>query len=129
MLHWYVYVEDWNAKEIRKYDVFGGGYLEDELIKIRKKIGDNREEFVEQLRRELMYHYWSKCEWEVIMTSWPPDTTGRFKDKKIDVYDQIQMNWDVFADYVWTNLPVRKRAARKKPTKETVEAVVQNESN
>lgn len=63
------------------------------------------------------------------MTSWPPDTTGRFKDKKIDVYDQIQMNWDVFADYVWTNLPVRKRAARKKPTKETVEDVVQNESN
>lgn len=129
MLHWYVYVEDWNAKEIRKYDIFGGGYLEDELIKIRKKIGDNREEFVEQLRRELMYHYWSKCEWEIILTSWPPDTTGRFKDNKIDVYDQIQMNWDVFVDYVWTNLPVRKRATRKKQTEETGEAATQDESN
>lgn len=129
MLHWYVYVEDWNAKEIRKYDIFGGGYFEDELIKIRKKIGDNREEFADQLRRELMYHYWSKCEWEIILTSWPPDTTGRFKDKKIDVYDQIQMNWDVFVEYVWANLPVRKRTTRKKQTEETGDAVARNESN
>lgn len=36
---------------------------------------------------------------------------NRYKKKKIDIYDQVMNNWDVFIDYLWNNrkeLKVRK---------------------
>lgn len=45
-----------------------------------------------------MYYMWSKCEYEIILSPW----TGRADDIKIDVYDQIMMNFDKFVDYVWS---------------------------
>lgn len=43
--------------------------------------------------------YWSKCEWEIILSPWPPRDGEQ--DIKVDVYDQIKINWDHFVDYVW----------------------------
>ena len=75
-----------------------------------------------------MYYYWAKCEWEVVITSWPPhinmDELDRINKqrksefakydrepyclcintdvrKKIDVYSQVMLNFDIFVDYVW----------------------------
>ena len=48
-----------------------------------------------------MYYYWSKCEWEIILSAWP--SRKDFNEEKIDVFDQINLNWDRFADYVWEN--------------------------
>lgn len=45
-----------------------------------------------------MYYFWSKCEYEIILSPW----TGRADDIKIDVYDQIMMNFDSFVDYCWS---------------------------
>ena len=47
-----------------------------------------------------MYYYWAKCEWEVIVSDWP--TSGKV-EAKIDVYNQVMLNWDKFADYTWKN--------------------------
>lgn len=46
-----------------------------------------------------MYYFWSKCEWEIIISGWPP--RDDFNDAKIDVYDQVKLNWDKFVDYTW----------------------------
>ena len=45
-----------------------------------------------------MYYMWSKCEYEIILSP----LTGRADDIKIDVYDQIMMNFDRFVDYCWS---------------------------
>jgi hypothetical protein len=98
MLEWYVIYGDFNKGTIERYNVFDhGGFFED----CQKNKNKNAEkiEFINQLQKDLKYHFWSKCEWEVIVSHWPP--VKRFQDEKIDVYDQIIMNWIVFSDYVW----------------------------
>jgi len=101
-LTWLVYVSDFNEGKIKEWNVFAHGRFMEDLIKnARKHKNSEREQFEEQMRRNLMYHYWSKCEWEVIIDNWPH--TDRAKDRKVDVYDQIRLNWDVFCDYVWAH--------------------------
>lgn len=46
-----------------------------------------------------MYYFWSKCEWEIILSDFPP--SDRFKKKKVDVYEQVMLNWDKFINYLW----------------------------
>lgn len=100
MLEWNVYISDFNKKEIIVYNVFNHYSFIEDLKKIIKKYTDKKE-FSEEVRKTLMYYYWSKCEWEIILEGWPQKPN--FKDEKIDVYDQIILNWDKFINYVWEN--------------------------
>lgn len=80
------------------------------------------EVLAEQLKSDLMYYFWSKSEWEIILTSWPPYLTSaqveelknlkeanKYREsvdleiaEKIDIYDQIMNNWEPFILYIWT---------------------------
>ena len=53
------------------------------------------------VRNSLRYYYWSKCEWEIVLSDWPPSET--FKKEKVDVYSQVVLNWDIFSEYIWEN--------------------------
>lgn len=98
-LKWNVFMENFNGRKIETYDIFRHTSFLDDVRKAAEKCGEDRAAFEEQLRRSLMYYFWSKCEYEIILSSWP----GRenFKDKKVDVYDQVNLNWPVFTEYVW----------------------------
>lgn len=114
MLEWNVYVENFNGRKIEKHNVFNHWSLMEDLRKDAKKLHvrerpEEKEWFLERLRRHIQYYYWSKCEWEIIITSWPPDKMN-FKDEKVDVYDQVMLNWDKFSEYVWQN----RKELRKK---------------
>ena len=98
MLEWNVIYGDFNRRSIERYNVFNHGNFFNDCRKNKNK-NDETTKFGEQLRKDLKYYFWSKCEWEVIVSHWPP--AKRFQDEKIDVYDQIIMNWDIFLDYVW----------------------------
>ena len=98
-LVWNTYVEEFNAKRMEVHNVFEHYGVMEDLRKAAKKYKDDKDAFAEQLRRTLMYHYWSKCEWEIILSPWPERKD--FREEKIDVFDQVQLNWDVFLDYVW----------------------------
>lgn len=109
LLSWLVYNEDFNARRIREFDIFNHHSFREDCIKNAKKNKDNKEEFIENLRRDLMYYFWSKCEYEIILSSWPPDREG-FRAEKISVYDQVYQHWDVFSEWVWEN---RKELTKK----------------
>lgn len=136
-LEWYVFEEDSNQREIIPLNVFeGSSTFIEYLLKVKKKYKDDYIKFAEGVRRALQYSYWSKCEWETIITSWPPFVDGEEIDRlskereerikesghfyrtdvglevshKIDIYTQVMMNWDRFIDYVWNN----KRLITKK---------------
>lgn len=115
MLEWYVYVSNFNAKRIETYNVFNHAGFTDDLRKNAKKNSENREAFEEQLRRSLMYWYWSKCEWEIMLSEWPHREDS--KDMKVDVFSQIWLNKQRFCDYVWENrkelMANRKRKEKK----------------
>lgn len=126
-MQWNVLYQDFNARKIVTYDIFKHGRFAEDVLKLLKE-DISKEEFAEQLRRKLSYHFRSKCEWEVVISSWPvridkeeldrlnmeyeesnkkyghyPYTICTAPDvgKKIDVYDQVMLNWDVFVDYIW----------------------------
>lgn len=57
-----------------------------------------------QLDRMCTYYFWAKCEYEVIISAWPPKDRS---DRKIDVYTQLKENWDIFRDIVFKELKLR----------------------
>ncbi len=102
-MEWNVYYHNINEQKIIQWNIFQHGSFNKE-VKDLLKSELNKEEFIEQLRKSLMYYFWSKCEYEVLISPW----VGRAGDIKIDIYDQIMMNWDKFSEYVWSNKEVAK---------------------
>ena len=110
-LTWNVVIEDVTAKQIKAYNVFNHGGFMDDLKKAAKKFAKDREAFEAEVRKSLKYWYWAKCEWEVIVSTWPPSDKG--PARKIDVSDQIMANWPVFIDYVWKHAVDLRRREKK----------------
>ena len=169
MLEWNVYKEDINAHKIETYNVFNHGgflrslafmfqrvkkYANDFLeflkdgdlskplsVKDTKKFNKQMEIYKDEvLRRECSYYFWSKCEYEVILTSWPSymkvedidklkqeveehDSKYNWKQlkinvplevaEKIDIYDQLRLNWEVFKNYVFEHEKEIKKEYKK----------------
>jgi hypothetical protein len=127
-LKWNVFNE--SSGEIKVINIFEYSYtfLKD-LLEAKRKYKDNFEQFADKVRSSLQYCFWSKCEYETIITSWPPYIESEELDRinkekadmlakgracyreavnlnvayKIDVYTQVMMNWDRFIDYIWNN--------------------------
>ena len=100
-LTWNVYYEDFNARKIVKFNIFQHSGFYEDCYNAAKKYKDDKEQFAAAIKRSLHYYYWCKCEWEIILTAWPP--SHNFHDEKIDVSDQVELNWNVFIDYLWDN--------------------------
>ena len=126
---WNVYREDFNQRDIVKYNIFDhGGFAQDVKKLLKEDI--TKDKFAEQLRRSLMYWFWSKSEYEVIISSWPVyinkaelnrlnteceecnNKWGHYPYKinvspdvgeKVSIYDQVMMNWHCFVQMVWNN--------------------------
>ena len=110
MLEWKVLVSDFNEKDINEYNVFDHmRFMEDCKKNARKNI-HNYDEFCKNLRIDLAYYFWAKYEWEIIVTDWPRGE----KSIKIDVYEQVMLNWDHFCDYVWSHGAELRRREKKK---------------
>ena len=128
-LAYYVYIENFNKKCIEKYNVLSDHFVK--LLKAKTHSIEDKATFAEKVKSVLMYHFWSKCEWEVVITDWPTHIETKevirlqaeLQDyitsyghepyslsinlkvaDKIDVYDQIMLNWDIFIDYLWKGL-------------------------
>ena len=86
-----VIIQDFNSKEFVSYDIFP--YLTHEY-KILKNKPSTYEDFKEFIKAKSMYQWWSRCEYEIILTGWPNTDFH----KKIDIYWQIMMNIDVITE-------------------------------
>lgn len=105
-MQWYVYTEDFNRKRIAKRNIFDHYEFNEGVKRIYKKNKHDFDAFAELVRKELAYYFRSKCEWETVVTSFPE--RAEFKAEKIDVYEQVMLNWDVFIKYVWEQAHARK---------------------
>ncbi len=125
-LEWYVYRYNINSRKIERYNVFEHSGFVNQL----GKLPNERNLFAERLRREAQYYFWSKCEMETVVCSWPVyidyDEYRRLRDEvdiksqqssairvlnvsptvgeKIDIYDQLTLNWEAFVNYTWNAL-------------------------
>lgn len=99
-IRWNVFYHNCNSRSIETFNVFEHGSFREYVKKAAKKY-QSKEDFAKQLRSEVMYYFWSKCEWEVLVTPWISPRES--EKKKVDVCWQIMNNWDVFVDYTWAN--------------------------
>lgn len=67
------------------------------------------DEFKEFVINEGKYMYWSRCEYEIILSDWPSQKV----EKKIDVMDQIMMNLDIVIEILMENINGKKRQRNK----------------
>lgn len=106
-MEWLVYYFDVNRQEIATYNALA---CETDIKKILKK-STTKAGFAEALRKEMMYRYWSKAEWEIIIGPWCGGN-AEHSACKIDIYDQLRLNWDKVVDYCWSFKRTRPAKSR-----------------
>lgn len=96
---WNVWRYNINSGLIEMWNIFEHWRFNNDVEAAFNRYSDNKEKFAEQLKDELLYNFWCKSEYEIVLSPWcrgPND-----KEKKIDIYMQVMANWDKFLDYVW----------------------------
>lgn len=100
---------NFNGREFEPYDVMPYLMREWEDHKKHKRRRDELPKTMEGLRNWVdkwsQYQFWSRCEYEVILTPWPPN-----KDvaRKIDIYDQIKMNLPIVTEIFAKNIKFKE---------------------
>ena len=134
-MQWNVFRYDSNSNKIVIYDIFNDHASFAENVKKWLKKCDNKEEFAEKLKSELLYYYWCKSEHEIVVTPFPPRIkpnelerlNNEYKEnseryghppyslyvnpdcgEKVDIYSQVMLNWDIFLEYVWGHKKKKK---------------------
>lgn len=104
LIPFFVINENVNSKTFEPYDVmpyFVECYKD---AKKNKKHPVTVEDFEDFIKKESMYMYWSRCQYEVVLKSWP--CGGH--EKKIDVHWQIMMNLGIVTEVLMKNVGVIK---------------------
>lgn len=111
MIEYRVILWNVNTDRVEHYDIMP--YLYRRLEEKRKKrqitLKDlTLEKLKEFIDNESKYQFWARCQYEVILSSWPPRENGH--RHKMDVYEQIHMNLDNIAKLMYDDLQKRKPA-------------------
>ena len=96
-MEWYVYKCDINRNIVTQWNIFNHKNFYDGCLKLIKN-NLSKKDFNERLKQEIMYYFWGKCQYELIISPW----VGKAHDIKISVFDQINMNFVKFSNYVWS---------------------------
>ena len=102
-MSWKVKNFNMNSQAIEDYDILK--YREDDIKKLKKQCA-TREEFAEELKHEMMWQYWSRSQYELIIEITDdnhvvigPWVGCREPEKvKIDVTDDDSFDWKDFAE-------------------------------
>lgn len=100
-MEWNVFWYNINLRQIEVFNIFEHGSFYDDIKRAAQQY-ENQEEFTKYLKSSLMYYFWSKSEWEIIVCPWCSHIEED-NSKKIDVYEQVVNNWNIFSEYVWNN--------------------------
>lgn len=120
-MEWNVYCVNMNTQKIESINVFNHyGFWED-IKKICRKL-NTKTTFAKEIKKSAVYFFWCRFESETVITTFPPQITPEELDRltsidkkaysynvnlktasKIDIYCQLNLNWDHFIDYIWNN--------------------------
>lgn len=107
-LAWNVYRYNINTDTMETFNIFKHGSFYNMLVKAKKKYKkDTTLDFKEEVRKSLMYYFWCKSEYEILLSPWVGG--DREKDTiKIDIYNQVMLNFDKFYAYLLENIKLLK---------------------
>ena len=85
-----VLIFNFNSRKVQSYNIIP--YLiECYKRKPKSKRPSTFEEFKEFIIKESRYQWWSRCQYEIVITGFPIQN----ESEKIDVYYQVMMNLDI----------------------------------
>lgn len=112
-LEYYAMYYDWSIHKITKINVLGDRYKDRVYNKIKKGEIASREQLKEDLRTYLMYYYWCKSEYEILVGDlfYSSDNAEQLKKyyeelEKIDVFTQVEPNIDVIVTYIINEMDI-----------------------
>ena len=103
-----VLVWDINCNYLKTYDVLP--YFRERYKKCKVKNRPiTKEQWVDFVKGEGMRRFWGQCQYEIQISAWPPHPIPE-KDKhiKIDVWQQIENNFDIVVDLLMSEIPKKK---------------------
>ena len=97
-LKWNVWI-DVNTRELKQFNIFSHSRYDEDTREymykyIKKQI--SKDTFIEEIRKTTLYYFWGKVEYEIIISP----VIGNYYNKKIDIKEQIELNWDRYIDYL-----------------------------
>jgi hypothetical protein len=108
-LEWYALIYDFNNKKIRYYNVLYEDMIDSLKKKIKKGTITTYADVKEHLKRDFTYHYWGRCEYEIMMSGLSRGETT----EKIDIWYQLQPNLDRITEYVIRELKLEDKLRDK----------------
>ena len=106
-MEWNVFYHEINGQKIKILNIFDHGGFANDVQKDLKKY-KNKADFADRLRNNLLYYFWCKAEYEVLIRGWCGGNGD--EEIKVDIYTQVMNNWPIFLDYVWNSV---KRKTKK----------------
>lgn len=101
-LVWNVYHYSHSQNKIVVWNIFDSIGFGEAVGKIIKKKYE-KDVFAEKIKSELMYYFWTKYQHEITLCRYPrPETDA--EDVRVDVFDQVMLNFDAFIDYTYANI-------------------------
>lgn len=97
-LEWNVYRCNMGNDSIETFNIFHSYKFTNGCYKLIKSRKYNKENLKEQVAKELQYCFWSKFEYEIVITPY-----GSKKQQAVvkDVFDQVMLNYNIFFEYLW----------------------------
>lgn len=96
-MNWYVILFDVNRRDFIKYNVFNNSHFFRDIEQLMKEKDLTWKDISERVSNFARYSFWSRCEYEMVLNSWPDFGIG----KKVDVLWQLEINWNNFIDYIY----------------------------
>ena len=94
---WNVFYHNRNTNKIEPFNIFRHGRFREDVQK-NLKTHTNKDEFAKALKSDLQYYFWWKPKYELLIKA----LVGGNAEIRIDIYEQVMLNWDRFVDYVWS---------------------------
>lgn len=61
---------------------------------------NEKQDFADKVKSDLMYYFWCKSEHEIIISALS-SSKNHNEEIKVDIYEQVMLNWEIFIDYLW----------------------------
>ena len=106
-LEWNVWYYDQNIDKIRPFNIFDHKGFNNDISYIFTQAPRifNITPFQKEINKIAMYYFWCKAEYEVNLCDW---FKGDAKTK-IDIYNQLKLNWDKFIGWLWQEYEDERR--------------------
>lgn len=111
-LEWNVLYYDIESKKINSYNILNSTFVETLYDNVKTRKIKDETQLKEYLKTEFMYHYWCKSEFEILIGNLHAHNLKEFE--KIDIWYQIEINFDNIVNYIIKEMQLFKTNGRVK---------------